>query len=232
MSSVYSIYIPRMLSTLCLCVVSEYFEKLIGKVSRVDFTPIDKKPGFVENIDGQEYMSAFVHFSHLHENDYRSETILNELESGRSFRLDLDGEHNGSYWLLLKNKNPIPDTYMNNPQIVENCRFLERKVTELSEQLECTRNVIYQLIGGLFNQKTQSGIIDMHNDSLFPECEQKFNYDMKESIWPTTRQGDELEKKVQNQENVINQQAETIDEMRIKLAELERKMEMVLAQKN
>jgi hypothetical protein len=100
---------------------------------------------------------------------------------------------------------------MNNPQIVENCRFLERKVTELSDQLEGARNVIYQLIGGLFNQETQSGIIDMHNDSLFPECEQKFKYDMKESIWPTTRQGDELERRV---------------------ADLEKKLETVLAQKN
>jgi len=208
MSSAYSIYIPRMLTTFCECVVSEYFEKLMGKVSRVDFTPINKKPGFEENIDGENYKSAFVHFSYLHEDDYKTETILNELENGRSFRLDLDGEHDGTYWLLLKNKNPIPDTLMNNAQIVENCRLLEQKVAGLNDQLEGARNVIYQLVGGLFNQETQSGMIDMHNDTLFPECEQNFNYDNninREVIWPTTRQGDELEKNVQEQRKRISE---------------------------
>jgi hypothetical protein len=198
MISVYSIYIPRVSSGVCECFIADYFNKLLGKVRRVDFTPINKKPGFEENIDEQDYMSAFVHFSNLHEYDSQVESILCELENGRSYRIDLDGKFEGTYWLLLKNKNPIPDTLMNNAQIVENCRLLERKVADLEHKLEGARSVIYQLIGGLFNQKTQSGIIDMHNDTLHPEdqTEEYVDFDNHENIWPTTRQGDELEHKL------------------------------------
>jgi hypothetical protein len=63
----------------------------IGTVERVDFTPINKKPGFGENVD-EIVMSAFVHFSdpllgydncynymsdsYLGNNDFWDDTIL------------------------------------------------------------------------------------------------------------------------------------------------------------
>ena len=63
MNSPVSIYIPRMSTKWNDEGIKRMMTLfLIGTVSHVDFTPINKKPGFGENVDF-EVMSAFVHFS-------------------------------------------------------------------------------------------------------------------------------------------------------------------------
>ena len=48
MSTITSIYIPRMSSVHDEdCVIREFKNQQIGQVSRVDFVPINKKPGFI-----------------------------------------------------------------------------------------------------------------------------------------------------------------------------------------
>ena len=141
----------------------------IGVVSRVDFTPIDKKPGFVENIN--EFMkSAFIHFSNMptmlgNVPSYPyNEDFWHLLISEGHVKLHL---RNNEFWICLKNNNPIKNTLMNIHQVVENGRHLEnliqeqakkieeqaQTIKELSEKLENIHNVVYQMLGVTDNCK-------------------------------------------------------------------------------
>jgi len=154
-----SIYIPRMCINTSQCEIKELFYKnRIGLVKRVDFIPIDKKPGFVENMD-YDTKSAFVHFHDLH--SFPS-YILDKFEKQEGYKLCLNGynEING-YWILLKADKPIKDTMMNIHQIVDNCRLLEEiidtqemkirdlesNITNLEEKMNSMNEIIYRLLG-------------------------------------------------------------------------------------
>ena len=108
------------------------------------------------------------------------------------------------YWLLLKSTNPIPDTMMNPAQIVENCRILESKVDaqaltieKLEEKVDRIHSVVYQLLGGLYCHKTQSRTLDSQLDILFNDYTSLGLPDTSEwTSYPTTRQGDECEKRL------------------------------------
>ena len=167
-----SIYIPRMSIDHNEESIKYYMEHYrIGDVSHVDFTPINKKPGFGENVD-QVVKSAFVHFSdpwfcsdkfyHFQSRTFMgNETFWDTIASGQPYKLQVNPSE---YWLCLKNKNPIQRSMMNIHQVVENGRHLEglveaqaKKIEELERKLEGTHQVVYQLIGGLFHHTTHQG---------------------------------------------------------------------------
>ena len=197
-----SIYIPKVHFS-----VDEMFmyKKLVqfGQIYRIDFVPVYKKPGFQEDMTSN-VKSAFVHFANIREDfEYSIRT-----EGRITFYTDIGKE----YWIILEAKNPIQPTMMNNAQIVDNCRYLEnlvteqeKKIQELENKLEGMRNVVYQLIGGMFNQDTQYGIIQSYSNHLFPQDKitGNGNNESKWDNWPTTRQGDENEKRIEALEKVV-----------------------------
>ena len=140
-----SIYIPRMSAS---TTENEVRDRLhvskIGQVRRVDFTPIKKKPGFGENIDSV-VKSAFVHFNRFY-ND-RAEFLENIQIGENKCVLYLDAEKR-SYWILLKAVNVVPDTMMNNHQIVENCRFLEKKVEDQEQRIQKLESLLNCFLEG------------------------------------------------------------------------------------
>jgi hypothetical protein len=195
----------------------------IGTVERVDFTPINKKPGFGENVD-EVVMSAFVHFSdpllggdncynymsdsYLGNNDFWDDIACNQ-----PYRLQISRDE---YWICLNNKKPVQYTMMNIHQVVENSRHLENLVEKQNEEIKNLREsietqenkfeglhqVVYQLIGGLYNQSTQSGVIDVHLNNIGLPGASNTNTS-KWGIWPTTRQGDECERRLRELEHDI-----------------------------
>lgn len=164
MNSNSSIYIPRMSINWSECDIKNImFQFAIGTVSHVDFTPVNKKPGFREDFD-LPIKSAFVHFTDPYicvNNGAFWTNILN----GESYNLRVTPSE---YWICLKNRNPIQRTLMNIHQVAENGRHLENLITQqdeeiknlketvehLSNKLEGIHNVVYQLVGGLFCQRT------------------------------------------------------------------------------
>jgi hypothetical protein len=196
-SSIISIYIPRMHSNVSETHISDiFFNQAFGSVSCVDFVPIDKRPGFVEYVDNV-VKSAFVHF-HYFNNNKAVQDILEKLNQCTSHKF-YPYDNNNHYWVLLKAKNVVPRTMMNNSQIVENCRYLENKVVVLEEKIESLQSLLYQLVGGLFNQESQSEILNNYINQIYPNQNSvTFNKD-KNSKWgfdPTTRQGDECEERL------------------------------------
>ena len=189
MSAITTIYVPRMSSEHDeYCVMSEFENQQIGKVSRVDFVPINKKPGFTEEV-GMFVRSAFIHFDYYCNNE-KSIKIMEKLCRGGNHRIDVlittsPYDHQGhtyEYWILLKATNPIQKTMMNRHQIVENCRFLETKLDEqaeiidkqakIIEKLESTvnglQNVVYQMIPRTFETgDSQNYAVDVLFGSTF-----------------------------------------------------------------
>ena len=235
MNSIASIFISRM-SVLHTekSVTNVMFELRIGTVSRVDFVPINKKPGFVENFD-DVYKSAFIHFylptedvpKNKHSHVYpRNKYIWDMIVAGEPCRIQVTPTE---YWFIFCNHRPVPQTMMNIHQVVENGRHLEnvilkqnKKLEEQSQKLEeqdatikkleskldGIHTVVYQLIGGLFNQGNQRDILEEHTKCLFPEITQEYAVDAlpeknKWTIYPTTRQGDECERRVEALEQTV-----------------------------
>jgi len=227
-----SVYIPR----ISVCINREYIEYIfsnfqyLGQVTRVDFVPIGKKPGFTEHL-GEFWRSAFVYITLNTENEkqnYLFECINKEI----TYRVYLPYGASDIFWILLKNKNPVKSTWMNEHQIVENCRFLEQKIAIQDEviekqgeqiekqdeqiekqdkQIEILRRAIYQIYGGIYCQETQAGVFARLVSVLYNKEKESDNtyYESvdrdlsKWGIWPTTRQGDFNEKKIKLLEGYI-----------------------------
>ena len=214
MNSYTSIYIPRMSTRHTEKTIKNIMSSYrIGTVERVDFTPINKKPGFGENVD-QVVMSAFVHFSdpllgldncynYMSDSYLGNNDFWDDISANQPYKLQIA---RNEYWICLKNKNPVQYTMMNIHQVVENSRHLEKlveeqknKIQKLEEKMDNMDKVIVQLIGGLFCQSTQQGVLDNHLRVLDGEGfsqeelpENTHNW----SHWPTTRQGDDCEKRI------------------------------------
>ena len=73
---------------------------------------------------------------------------------------------------------------------------LAKDVATEKDKLDRVQAVVYQLVGGLFNQDTQSKIMNFHANTLLnrPIDVDDAEADSSERflIWPTTRQGDQL----------------------------------------
>jgi hypothetical protein len=126
MNSIPSIYIPRMSLVWDVNFIKNVMiHSRIGTISHIDFTPINKKPGFSENYD-QDFVSAFIHFS-------SADCVLEHINTGASYKIQISPSE---YWICLLNKNPIPRTMMNIHQIVENCRYLENLLQLQGKKIE------------------------------------------------------------------------------------------------
>jgi len=225
----FSIYIPRMSVKHDEEFVRHIFGLFrIGMVSRVDFTPINKKPGFVENVDSI-WKSAFVHLHEIHlieptvpansdepEYEYNKEA-WESISSGNSYKIQVSPFE---YWICLKNKKQVQKSLMNIHQVVENGRHLENLVQQQAkmleqqakmleqqaEKLKAVEDVVYYLLGGLFNQRTQEETLDHLLYTLYPhhgEVKEKYPYTSKWTMWPTTRQGDECEERIATLEKMF-----------------------------
>jgi len=96
--------------------------------------------------------------------------------------------------------------------LTKRIRKLNRKVSRQSEQIERIQDVVYQLLGGLFNQRTQNEILSTHIDILYgnnieenEEDKYRNNKKIIEDISPTTRQGDMLLERVESIEERLRE---------------------------
>ena len=113
---------------------------------------------------------------------------------------------------------------------------LRQMVVNNADELEKCKSVIFQLIGGLFNQKTQKWIGNSHTNVLLgkkyePEADEPEAYEEEAdeeydncSIWPTTRQGDAHEERIDEHEERIRKLEETIQKLEERVVSFEKKM--------
>jgi hypothetical protein len=81
---------------------------------------------------------------------------------------------------------------------------LQNENKSLKSKLKGHESTIYQLLGGLFNQRDQANILSTHLADLYGEDIEDLPKDSsKWSVFPTTRQGDALEKELAKQAEQI-----------------------------
>ena len=131
----YSIYIPRVRREWNWSSMASYMESLgIGKVTRVDFTPVKtattdptkKEFYFIEN---SQAFSAFVHFSKLYNNKLTS-SILTEIDMFGQYKhtIKMNNGERDETWFMKECHNPVGYPIYNMAQICELIRGLEEKV--------------------------------------------------------------------------------------------------------
>ena len=211
-NTIVSFYIPHMNVIYTKEMVGNVFDTLfIGiKISRIDFVSIIN---YSDNSVNKNYKSAFIHM-YMQCRSHSKELYYTAIIAEKPFKLILNSID--SYWLLLKNKNPVPETELNISQVVENARLLEERMINQEEiikyqtsKLIKIENVVYQLLGGLFNQSTQENILHSHLDDLLDDGANSWKplYDndkCKWIDWPTTRQGDYCERRIETLEKELN----------------------------
>ena len=80
----------------------------------------------------------------------------------------------------------------------------EKTIQFLTSKMEGVSDLLYQFVGGLFSQRTQSSIINMHLNCLYSAEIQQGEREkatetgsIENNCWPTTRQGDSNEKRIE-----------------------------------
>ena len=94
---------------------------------------------------------------------------------------------------------------------------LRKKIETHDDDLKRLRGVLYQLIGGIFNQKTQRYVMSSYIDDLVgtssSEQEAEAEAETEETQWPTTRQGDNNEERIRKLEETIQKLENKIENM-------------------
>lgn len=185
----------------------------LGIVTRVDFQPIPKKRGC------KSVIIQFQPFPYKPAYEYNEEFWIN-LRIDKTFKIQVSKKE---YWICMKNKKPIKNSVLKTNQATidgqstnlvdkQNLKIhqLENSLKELTEKVEGLQECVYQLTAGLFNQKTQNSVIDDFMTLLYPKIFYKDYNEWKEEeetskweYWPTTRQGDECERRIEQLEKYL-----------------------------
>lgn len=144
-------YIPRVNTTTCEMDIKWQMHAFeIGSVKRVDFSPIGKTSGFKLPEKTLPYKMAFVHFEKFYDSA-NAQLFISTLTKGGSFKMQFENH----YWMVLPAKNTVPETTMNIHQVVENCRFLEKKIEEQSALIEKQTDLIEKLLSSALSEKSE-----------------------------------------------------------------------------
>jgi len=138
MSTQFSLYIPTLKVSYDANKLIYIFRKFnLGKVDRVDFVPImNNVEGKAEPEEDKRFKQAFIYiesYSQWHPD------IIRTIKEDKPYKFYPSNFQNNdsSYWLLLKNKKPVPfaSTPLNIHQLAHNNELLETKVSEMEEEM-------------------------------------------------------------------------------------------------
>ena len=88
-----------------------------------------------------------------------------------------------------------------------------KKVVAQEKKQQCNiQKIVYQLLGGLFNQEKQTRILNNHINVLFDNNTSDTTM-IGENIFPTTRQGDENEACILSVSKTLQKQQDQLDRM-------------------
>ena len=83
------------------------------------------------------------------------------------------------------------------------------RIETIEKKLEGVHIVVHQLVGGLYHQRDQGATLDHNLNILYPNSKVSDGEDThKWESWPTTRQGDDCELRIEALEKRLNKQEE------------------------
>lgn len=139
-SNDYSLYIPTINKKYSAEVIINIFWKcFMGNVDRIDFVSIMKQPKDLkkEPFEDPNFWQAFIY---VRPRTSWASFVTDSIENTGSYRFYPYPEKQGApseYWLILKNKNPVPyaQTHLNVHQLAHNNSLLETKVSEMETKV-------------------------------------------------------------------------------------------------
>ncbi len=130
-TQMYSVFIPTISKAHTEERIANYFAlKCVGNVERVDFVEFQSDEED-RACDAKRFQQAFVHFTP----DQKTHEIMESIEQKGSYRFYPFKEQN-QYWILLKNKNPVPKTELNVNQLAHNQKLMEEREALMVEKME------------------------------------------------------------------------------------------------
>ena len=128
-NQMYSVFIPTISKAHTEEIIANYFAlNSVGKVERVDFVEFQNDEED-RACDAKRFHQAFVHFSP----QQKTREIMEAIEQKGSYRFYPFKEQN-QYWILLKNKNPVPKTELNVNQLAHNQKLMEERYVQMEER--------------------------------------------------------------------------------------------------
>ena len=136
----YSVFIPTISKVHTEERIAYYFAlNCVGKVERVDFVEFQNDEED-RACDAKGFQQAFVHFSP----QQKTHEIMESIEQKGSYRFYpwekslkvCSFKEQNQYWILLKNKNPVPKTELNVNQLAHNQKLMEEREALMVEKME------------------------------------------------------------------------------------------------
>jgi hypothetical protein len=136
----YSVFIPTISKIHTEEIIANYFAlNCVGKVERVDFVEFQSGLKGLHG-DVKDFQQAFVHFSP----QQKTREIMEAIEQKGSYRFYpcekliniCSFKEQNQYWILLKNKNPVPKTELNVNQLAHNQKLMEEREALMVEKME------------------------------------------------------------------------------------------------
>ena len=137
-TQLYSVFIPTISKAHTEEIIANYFAlNSVGKVERVDFVEFQNDEED-RACDAKRFQQAFVHFSP----QQKTREIMEAIEQKGSYRFYpcekliniCSFKEQTQYWILLKNKNPVPKTELNVNQLAHNQKLMEERYVQMEER--------------------------------------------------------------------------------------------------
>lgn len=137
-TQMYSVFIPTISKAHTEEIIANYFAlNSVGKVERVDFVEFQSGVKGLHS-DAKDFHQAFVHFSPQR----KTHEIMEAIEQKGSYRFYpcekliniCSFKEQTQYWILLKNKNPVPKTELNVNQLAHNQKLMEERYAQMEER--------------------------------------------------------------------------------------------------
>lgn len=215
MSFPQSLFIPNAWHLNEEMIKNQFAMSRIGLVSSVVFkTKRSKKSAVVHFIEKGVRANVFEYNENFWSNIVMGKQEYIQVSYNRFVKcLKYNEMKNKSQGLISLEKN-LPSSSMRTLEevILKQQRLIEEQgqaIEKLTSKLEDVKQVTYFLTGGLFCQKTQGNTLDMLLNSLFHDRDQnKLETTSNWGHWPTTRQGDDCERRLDALEQLIHKNSE------------------------
>lgn len=177
MSSQYCLYIPVISTSYLEDDIKRIFDADIGKVVRVDFAPAKSRPGQGKNVPNI-IRSAYVYISCFYRTRLAANIRSTVYGSNRGFRFTLAPRE---YWVLLRNRNPIPSCDQNIHQLSQRLRAVESLARSQQETIDSLQKSL--LAQAKYGDRMLDVIVEMleatTDEGPFPDIAKvysKYNY--------------------------------------------------------
>lgn len=170
-SNDYSLYIPTINKKYSAeLIINMFWKFFMGIVDRIDFVPIMKQPKDTtkEPFEDANFRQAFIY---IRPKTQWASFITDSIENAGSYRFYPYPEKQGApseYWLILKNKNPVPysQTHLNVHQLAHNNSLLETKVSEMEAKASEVDQEILQMKIKMLQMEQDIARLQYDNDTM------------------------------------------------------------------